>query len=165
MLARILVQVGALVVAALITVPLVLGQRPGNRRARHKAGQFKQKASKPEAARTLKDLDSLVGALKARGLSVGRADGVSQPFFSVEGRALTVDGENVQVFQYPTAEAARKEAARVSPDGSGVGTSMMSWVGPPHFYRKDNLIVIYVGDNSKVTGALRSSLGTQFAGR
>lgn len=126
---------------------------------------MKQKSSKPNAARKLKDIDSLAEALKAQGLSVERAGEVSQPFSSVEGHAINVDGENVQVFQYPTAEAARKEAAQVRPDGSGVGTSMVSWIGPPHFYRKDNLIVLYVGDNPKATGALRSSLGAQFAGR
>ncbi|MCA1620505.1 MAG: hypothetical protein LC795_14590 [Acidobacteria bacterium] len=111
------------------------------------------------------DAHSLAEALKARGLKVEPAGGVTQPFFSVEGRAFDVEGENVQVFRYPTEAAARKEAAGVSPDGSGTATSMVSWVGTPHFYRKGRLIVLYVGDNPKVLGALSGALGAQFAGR
>jgi hypothetical protein len=75
----------------------------------------------------VRDPDALVEALKAQGLSVERAGDVSQPFFSVGGRALTVNGENVQVFRYATAEAAEREAGQVSPDGSGTATSMVSW--------------------------------------
>ena len=154
-----------IVVTVLITAPLVLSQEPAPRSTRNKAKPDKQKSSKPKKGRTVKDLDTLVEALKARGLKVEHAGDVSQPFFSVEGRALTVNGENVQVFRYPTVEAAGRDAGQVSPDGSGVGTSMVSWVGTPHFYRKGNLIVLHVGDNPRVTGALRSTLGAQFAGR
>ena len=154
----------ALTVTALITAPLISGQEPGTRRTRYKNGSVKQKSSKPREARAAGGLDTLVGAMKAQGLNVERAGGVSQPFFSVEGRALTVGGENVQVFQYRTAEAAAKEAGQVSPDGSGTGTSMVSWVGTPHFFRGGKLIVLYVGDNPKVLEALRAHLGQQFAG-
>ncbi|HEX6623881.1 MAG TPA: hypothetical protein VF064_09220 [Pyrinomonadaceae bacterium] len=154
----------ALAVTAHATAPSVPGQGPGARCTRYKGGSVKQKSSKPREARTSHDLDKLVEALKAQGLGVERAGDVSQPFFSVESRALTVNGENVQVFQYRTAEAAAKEASQVSPDGSGVGTSMASWVGTPHFFRGGRLIALYVGDDAKVLEALRASLGAQFAG-
>jgi len=100
----------------------------------------------------------------AQGVKVGRGGRVSQPFFSVSGQILAVEGEDVQVFRYATAAAARREAGRVSPDGSSVGTSTMSWMSTPHFFRKDNLIVIYVGDNAAVLRALAAVLGAQFAG-
>jgi hypothetical protein len=163
MIANKLLLFCALAVTAHITAPLVLGQEPGTRCTRYREGSGK-KSPKPQGGRTLNDIDTLVDALKAQGLSVERAGGVSQPFFSVGGRALAVNGENVQVFQYRTAEAAAKEAGQVSPDGSGTNTSMVSWVGTPHFFRGGKLIVLYVGDDSKVLGALRASLGAQFAG-
>ena len=164
MLARKLALFCALAATALVTAPLTSGHEPGAGRERHKSVSGKQKASSRRRARAVNELDALVEALKAKGLSVVRAGGVTQPFFSVEGRALNVAGENVQVFQYRTAAAAAKEAGRISPDGSGTGTSMVTWVGTPHFFRGGKLIVLYVGDDSKVLEALRSSLGTQFAG-
>lgn len=104
-------------------------------------------------------------ALRGRGLKVERAGSVTQPFFSVGGSALTVGGDNVQVFRYAAEKAAAREAGRISPDGSGAATSTAMWVGPPHFHRKGRLIVLHVGDDAAVREALASLLGPQFAGQ
>ncbi len=78
---------------------------------------------------------------------------------------IKVSGEDVQVFQYFHAAAADAQAALVSPDGSAVGTSKLHWVGPPHFYKKEKLLVLYVGDNDKVLKTLEAVLDRQFAGK
>lgn len=111
------------------------------------------------------DLNAFVRALRAEGLTVEAAGEVSQPFFSPEGRAFTVAGENVQVFRYPSVRAAEAEAKKVNAEGTSIGTSAAMWVGPPHFYRGGRLIVLYVGDNKTVTKALGAVLGAQFAGK
>ena len=74
-------------------------------------------------------------------------------------------GENVQVFRYPSERAAEAEAKKVNAEGTAVGTSSAMWIGPPHFYKKGRLIVLYVGDNKTVTEALGAVLGAQFAGQ
>ncbi|HXG49808.1 MAG TPA: hypothetical protein VNN77_00180 [candidate division Zixibacteria bacterium] len=73
-------------------------------------------------------------------------------------------GEHVQVFEYPDARRANAEAALVSPDGRTVGTTKPHWLGPPHFFKKGRLIVLYVGDNDKVVETLSRALGRPFAG-
>ena len=78
---------------------------------------------------------------------------------------IKLHGEDVQVFQYPNAAAVEAEAARVSRDGSTVGTTKLHWIGPPHFYKQGRLLVLYVGDESKVLKALEAVLGRQFAGK
>lgn len=78
---------------------------------------------------------------------------------------IKVSGENIQVFQYFHAAAADAQAALVSPDGSAVGTSKLHWIGPPHFYKKGKLLVLYVGGNAKALKALEAVLGRQFAGK
>jgi hypothetical protein len=40
---------------------------------------------------------------------------------------------------------------------------MMSWVATPHFYAKDRLIALYVGEDETVTGALYQVLGQPIA--
>jgi hypothetical protein len=112
-----------------------------------------------------KDYKSLVSALKKSGMTVRRGGRVSQPFFSVGGRTLNLDGESIQVFEYARASAAGRDAKRVEPSGSGIATSMPMWVGTPHFYKGGRLIVLYVGENSSVTKALENALGPQFAGK
>lgn len=78
---------------------------------------------------------------------------------------IKVRGEDVQVFQYPNATVTDAQAALVSLDGSAVGTTKLLWVGPPHFYKKGKLLVLYVGDNDKALKALEAALGPQFAGK
>ena len=110
------------------------------------------------------DFALLVSDLVGLGAPVGQGGAVSQPFFSVEGQEIIVDREAVQVFSYASPEAAQADADLVDETGSGVGTSMVTWIAPPHFYLRDSLLVLYVGDNSGVTGRLEEVLGPQFAG-
>lgn len=111
------------------------------------------------------DYVSLVDNLRAAGATVEPAGEINQPFFSVTGSAIMVNGENVQVFEYADAAAAEAEAGLVSADGSSIGTSIVSWVAAPHFYKAGKLIVLYVGENAATLNLLESVLGAQFAGR
>lgn len=117
------------------------------------------------AAGPVTDYASLVKHLSAAGESVGFEEEVEQPFFSVKGKVLRVRDEHVQVFEYPAAAAAKAEAARVSANGMTVGTTKVHWLGPPHFYQRGKLLVLYVGDNREVQKALEAALGPQFAGQ
>ena len=90
---------------------------------------------------------------------------VSEGIFSVDGRILEVNGERVQVMDYGDAAALEAEANRISPDGSSVGTTMVMWVGSPHFFRTETAIVLYVGESPTVIEALPKVMGPQFAGR
>lgn len=109
-------------------------------------------------------LGRLVEELRAAGNAVEEGDAISQPFFTVQGQVIIVDGSDVQVFEYGSSEAADEEAALVSPDGTSVGTTMILWVATPHFYKGGALIVLYVGDDAAVTDVLEAVLGPQFAG-
>ncbi len=108
--------------------------------------------------------DALISDLKGAGAEVQMGGTLQQSFFSVEARILKVNGEDVQVFEYPYASTADAQAARVSSTGSTVGTSMISWVNTPHFFKKSGLIVLYVGKNQSILDALKKTLGEQFAG-
>ncbi|MGI0015702.1 MAG: hypothetical protein ACREBU_19985 [Nitrososphaera sp.] len=111
------------------------------------------------------DYASLIDSLRVAGVSVEPGGEVDQPFFSVKGMMIRVHGEDAQVFQYSNATPADAQAALVSVDGGAVGITKLRWVGPPHFYKKGKLLVLYVGDNNKVLKALEAVLGRQFAGR
>ncbi len=111
------------------------------------------------------DYVSFVDNLRATGAIVTPGGSISQPFFTVEGIVILVNGDDVQVFEYPTFIDAEFDARKVSPDGSSIGTSMPFWIGSPHFYLKENIIVLYVGDNLDTLSIIESVLGSQFAGR
>lgn len=111
------------------------------------------------------DYVSLIKNLGAAGAPVEDEGEVEQPFFAVKGRVIKVHGEHVQVFEYRSAADTDAQAALVSPSGSAVGTMKPHWMGPPHFYKKARLLVLYIGDNARVLATLEALLGRQFAGQ
>ncbi len=111
------------------------------------------------------DYVSLIDNLRATGATVEPSGKISQPFFFVEGQVISINGVEVQVFEYADIAVADAEANLVSHDGSSIGTSMVNWVATPHFYKTGKLIVLYVGDNMTVISTLETVLGPQFAGR
>ena len=111
------------------------------------------------------DYVSLVDNLRAAGATVDPAGTVMQPFFVPQSQLLTVNGEDVQVFEFDSGEEAATAASTVSADGSSIGATMVTWVAPPRFYQGGKLIVIYVGSGGGVIDILTAVMGTQFAGR
>ena len=77
---------------------------------------------------------------------------------------MTYDGAVYQAFEFASSEEADTVAETVSADGSSIGTSMVGWVAPPHFYKTGKLIVIYVGSDSDVIDALQEAMGSRLAG-
>ena len=86
------------------------------------------------------------------------------PFFSVPAARVLVNGKDVHVFEYATVSAADAEAARVSADGSSIGSTQVLWISTRHFFRGGRLIVLYVGTDPVVIEALATLLGPQLAG-
>lgn len=119
--------------------------------------------SNPDGGEFL-DTQGFMDALVLAGATVGQESEIEQPFFSVSGQVITVKGETVQIFEYSDTGQADAEAAQVAPNGSSIGTTMASWVGPPHFFRAEKLIVLYVGENQSVIELFETILGPQFAG-
>src|SRR5687767_11892790 len=107
----------------------------------------------------------LVDALRAAGATVEPSEPVTQAFFTPEGNIIKVNGADVQVFEYESAEAMENEASQVAPDGGSIGTTMVTWVDTPHFYKAGHIIALYVGSDQAVLDLLEQVLGPQFAGR
>ena len=112
----------------------------------------------------VEDYVSLIDSLRAAGAEVEPDGPMSQVFLSVAGQIIRVNGEDVQVYEYPDEATADADVAQIPPDGTSFRTVMVTWIAPPHFFRTGRLIVLYVGSNTDVLTALESVLGPQFAG-
>ncbi|MCH8956761.1 hypothetical protein IIA28_15790 [candidate division KSB1 bacterium] len=81
---------------------------------------------------------------------------------------MTVNGGIIQVFEFKDKEAADSQAERISPNGTSIINSETAcsilFVDTPHFFENNNLIVLYVGNNTLVINALIEQFGVQFAG-
>lgn len=107
---------------------------------------------------------SLAESLTAAGVEVEEGETVAEPLFEVEGHVLTVNGQEVQVYEFADAAAAEEQAALVAPDGTSIGTTPVSVEATPHFYRQDNTIAFYAGEDAAVLAALEVVFGAPFAG-
>jgi len=124
-----------------------------------------QDQRKPSTRGAVTDYPSLIKSLRAAGAGATATGDVEQPFLSIKGMMVKVHGEDVQVFQYPSAAEMEAQGTPISRDGMAVGTRKIFWVGAPHFFKQGRLLVLYVGDNDKVLKALEAALGRQFAGQ
>jgi len=113
---------------------------------------------------SVEDQASLLSALKAAGAIVEVGDSINQDFFSVEGQTVKVNGADLQVFEYENAQAMEKDASQVAPDGGSIGTSIVTWIDTPHFYKAGRIIVLYLGNDQTILGLLNNVIGAQFAG-
>ncbi len=108
---------------------------------------------------------SLVDALNAHGASVHLMDPLIGTALGDKEYGLTVNGENLQVYDYADASAAGAAAATVSKDGAQVDGTAMDWGADPHMYLAGHIIVVYIGSDQSVMDALSTVMGPQFAGK
>jgi hypothetical protein len=105
----------------------------------------------------------LVEALEGLGSSVEESGEVDQPFFDVDARMIQVDGQTVEVFEFPD-EASRETASgTIEPNASSIGTMIPEWVDVPHIWARGRIIVLYVGQDQSVIDRLTSVLGQPIA--
>ncbi len=114
------------------------------------------------------DYKNLIGDLGSSGAHVEDSTG-----FSVAGRSVAVNGGTIQVYEFPDDRAADTEAGYVTPDGYNITVPLdgdrtktvhSDWLAPPHYYKKDRVIVLYVGADQSLIEVLQSLLGREFAG-
>jgi hypothetical protein len=111
----------------------------------------------------VQDQASLIDALRKAGATVTIGDQVEQPFLSATGTQVTVNGTDVQVFEYADEAAAQTDGTKLTDTLAGHGTAMISWVASPHAYRAGRVIVLYVGDDPATMKLLQDVLGAPFA--
>ncbi len=118
----------------------------------------------------IRDHVSFVDHLRSRGLTVEPVDTVQQPFLQAEtGTLLRISGQGleqpaeVQSFDYTNASTAAADVKNIGPDGNPKNAKI-NWNAPPHWFHKERLIALYVGQNQVVLDLLTELLGPQFAG-
>lgn len=120
----------------------------------------------PNPSAPLADVEALVQRLGELGVEAGyEGQSLEQSFLLPGAHILTIDGEEVRVYQYESVEQLKQDAAKISVDGGMLDGTPVRWIAPPRFYARSTLIALYVGTNDDIIGALEGLFGLPFAGQ
>lgn len=107
--------------------------------------------------------EDLVAALQGEDATVEPSGPIEQAFFQVGGQIIRVNGADVQVFEYADEAARAADSDQISPDGTNIGTTMITWVDQPNLWAQGRLIVLYVGSDVQIIAQLQAVLGDPIA--
>ncbi len=167
-------KIGGVLTAAVLLAGCAKGQQAGQPPVESTASSAPSAVSHGGPVR---DHVSFVDALRARGVTVAIAGTVAQPFLRAKGTQLRLSGTGftapavVESYNYDQADLGTDPARAVIDDTSQIGpdgspkTLKITWVAPPHLYRAERLVVLYVGSDPAVQQMLTDLIGPQFAGK
>ena len=104
----------------------------------------------------------LVQALRDGGLDPQPTGPSQAPWLAdSSGQAYQLGAGELHVHLYASADAASAAAARIPPTADDV--HRLTGIARPHFFRCEELIVLYLGDDAQATDLLRARCGAPFA--
>ena len=106
----------------------------------------------------------LIAELQARGVPAGLGTDIDAGLIGGDPTTVCVNDESVTVYEYPDVDSTIDAVATINQDDpSMIGNGIVEWAGTPHFWLRDRVIVLYVGEDPEVNTVLREILGRPFA--
>lgn len=103
------------------------------------------------------DLNEVIRILIETGATVEIGDAFDLDAVSVPGQTISINGEEVQIFTYPSAEQLEVDAAQVE--------ELNPPLEEPYFYKMGTMLVRYVGTDPLVRDLLEDVLGADVVGQ
>jgi hypothetical protein len=92
--------------------------------------------------------------LNAQDLGAMALGYVSHPYLTGQGTVLAFEGDNIQIFEYPSSEIAHSEALAIFKRAPGLAVKNYF-----HVFQQNNLIGLYFGHNNVVLEVTEENMG------
>jgi hypothetical protein len=102
------------------------------------------------------DLDDMIQVLSESGATLELGDEVQQAGLAVSGQILRINGEEVQIFTFSSAEEMEVQASQLADDGNSEDET--------DYYKLGSMLVYYAGTDTTVRDLLEDVLGARAAG-
>lgn len=113
------------------------------------------------------DIEKFQDEMKTKNYNFEMRD-VGKDFLPTTRKRMIIDNEALDIYLFRNNKKMENEAKCIDSNGfvysNGTKSIYVSWVSLPHFYKRGNIIVQYVGGNEKIISDLKDILGEQFAG-
>lgn len=112
--------------------------------------------------------EELIISLENMGFKINAED-VEEDILLGQRKWITInENDNISVYLYEDSEKMEEDASYIHEGGTsynnGEKRMKISWVSYPHFFKTENVIILYVGENLEIINSLEGLLGSQFAG-
>jgi len=115
------------------------------------------------------DYEAFLELLTQNGFSYAEGNPDSEfHFLTAERKPVFIGSEILGVYEYESNEVMESDAACVDISGFSMrfegGGIEISWASNPYFFKKDALMINYVGENDDIINFLIKNFGKPFAG-
>lgn len=115
-------------------------------------------------------VDEFSKEMKVKNYTFQLKDVSKDHFLPTTRKRMIIDKEVIDIYLYNSNKAMEKDAKGIYDGGyaysNGTEAVNVSWgVSYTHFYKKGNIIVLYVGENNKIISDLKDIFGEQFQGK
>jgi len=111
---------------------------------------------------------SFIALLVDNGFQPTETGTETDSFLSVPERPVFIDDYIITIFEYSSNALMEADAGYIDASGLSIRVpgkeAKISWVSYPHFFKKDTLIINFVGENERILDFLYANLGKPFAG-
>lgn len=112
--------------------------------------------------------EELIISLENMGFKVNVED-VEEDILIGQRKWITInENDNISVYLYESSEKMKEDASYIHEGGTSYNNGdkrmEISWVSYPHFFKTENIIILYVGENLEIINYLEGLVGSQFAG-
>lgn len=116
-----------------------------------------------------KDLANMITYLEDQCYESSVEEADSDIFPGIRMR-IKIESEVLEVYLYKNPTVLEEVASGIGKDGSSYQNKSktkvieISWVSEPHFFKRNTMMVQYIGENENILKLLTAYLGPQFAG-
>ena len=87
---------------------------------------------------------------------------------SLRHKFIRIGDDVITIYEYASNRAMERDSNTIDKSGFSInrrdGGTSTSWASNPYYFKKDLIIVNYVGENEQIIGFLNETLGNVFAG-
>jgi len=110
----------------------------------------------------IQNTKELISSLQKAGYKIKTIQFVGDGILSGDLTTIDIDGDTIGIYEYKNNQEMEEQAKTIH--GSRIGNSFYDFIATPHFYKNGNIIVSYIGINTKTIKKIEKLMGKQFEG-
>ena len=114
------------------------------------------------ASSNIQNTKNIISTLEKAGYKIKTIQYVGEGILSGDLTTINIDGDTIGIYEYKNNQEMEEQAKTIN--GSRIGNNFIELMSTPHFYKKGNIMVSYIGVNKQTIKKVEKLMGKQFEG-